>query len=1065
MRILQSLASLISGTNRVATSRYPSHATPQLASAWKAPQVRWTAVRQPYADPLTIYNGNAIMNGETEEMRREYREWAFREPSTKAALLTKCLSVASLDPQLTPANKSKALDKAAAKWVDYSISRAAGGWGELVRYILMPGAIDGYSVNEPVWDEIDQHNEDYPGFWTVKRFAMIDTHHMRFSLDEYRQVIGVRPMTGLSGWVDLPPENFLIYRHLGMFENPFGISDLRAVVRDCRLLEDAIQLRHTLMANWSGPFLRAMSGDDAVRRQLPALLERARAGGYIVLPKDSTLDVINLATSSPEVFNSAIVWYREQIIAAIQGSYLQLISSDGERGDTRVAKSVSELFTWWLASAAAEVINTQLIPALVRPNYGNAVGLPRVSFGGIDENNVKAALERLKMVQDMGEDLSKEQVRTLGGAESPLDESDRLKPLQSPQQGQGGDNPFGSPGGGGGGPFPQAGNSPRTQQTFRDSSPNRSVLHCNTDDCNPTSMSVKWKPYTSPDGKQGYISPQGQVRYDNPTKQDQQKTTDNKASHDADVAELAGPDATPEVKAEISSRYQKAKEAVYSFMYNKFNPALAGVGELLKAVGDEPDDMKKFGYNPASHGGGGGGINDPMKNATGISTHIALSIGSKVASKVFMWLKNKGKAAPATMDEGDVFDQAAPTLAELYDLINRSIGLDAEPSDPKLIAAALRAATGSVEEMSDADFVTVSAMTFAVEWKPYTNPKTKQSGWVSPKGQVRYEKPKGGDTTPKPTAAEKQYESKKHRDAVFDAVNGKTTVTDENVKSIAESVNKLTVGEIKNHAANLKIKLGGKKAELAARLVEAIRKAGGITKPPPVATPPSVPILQPQPPAVTTPVPQVTPDVTPTPVTYPGFKSKLPPGENAPNKLIAAEARPQLTAAEVKAVVRYTGGAYESFNKLLRAGRPLESAADEETMKGLDAAFKKAKRIRPPVVATRGMDIAKDKLPAFLDAMRANMGAKDFVAMPGYHSTTVSKSQPAFSGNVQMRIEATHGLDVKPVSEYPHEDELLLAHNSRFRVVGVEDQGGGKWLVRMQQLAPIGMTEIGKEKN
>src|SRR5882724_3404071 len=208
MRFFSSLTNLL--RNRTLTSRYPSRATVQLESVWKTPQVRWTATRQPYADPLTIYNGNAVMNGETNEMRREYREWAFREPSTKAALLTKILNVASLDPQVTPENKRDTQDVAAAKWVDYAINRSSGGWGELVRYILMPGAIDGYSVNEPIWDEVDEFHKDYKGYWTVKRFAMQDTHHMRFALDEYRQVIGIRPMTGLTGWVDVPPDNFLV---------------------------------------------------------------------------------------------------------------------------------------------------------------------------------------------------------------------------------------------------------------------------------------------------------------------------------------------------------------------------------------------------------------------------------------------------------------------------------------------------------------------------------------------------------------------------------------------------------------------------------------------------------------------------------------------------------------------------------------------------------------------------------------------------------------------------------------------------------------------------------------
>lgn len=441
MGILSSLNSILSGSIRVLSSKYPSAATPQLRSQWKQPLVKWTATQQPYTSPLSIYGGNYQLNGETYEMRREYREWAFREPSTKASLLTKCNAVASLDPQLIPDDKKDARDKEAAKFVDWAVSRAAGGWGGLIQNMLLPATIDGFSVLEPIYDEVDASHGKYARNWTVKRFAMTDTESIRFKLDEYRQVIGVRPMTGLTGYIELPPESFLIFTHLKMFENPFGISDLRAVVRDCRLLEEATKLRHTCLVNWSGPYMVAKGGDRAAQMQLKGYIQNARAGGFIILPQGMEVEIINLATSASSVFDAAIAWHREQIVSAIQGSYLQLLASDGERGNSIVAKNVSELFTWWLAMWVAEVINFQLIPNLVRPNFGNSVGLPRLSLGGINEAMVAAALDRFKKMQDMGVPLSIEQVTSVGGAEMPSDESDTLKPPSQQQQPQPGSPP------------------------------------------------------------------------------------------------------------------------------------------------------------------------------------------------------------------------------------------------------------------------------------------------------------------------------------------------------------------------------------------------------------------------------------------------------------------------------------------------------------------------------------------------------------------------------------------------------------------------------------------------
>lgn len=694
MHLFDSFTGLFKARNRVALSKYPSKATADLRNAWKQPLTKYTATIQPHTSPLTMYGGNSYLNGETWEMRREYREWSFREPAVKAALLTKCLAVASLDASFRPDDPNNPQDVEAAAWVEWALSHAAGGIGGLIQSLLLPGLIDGYSMLEPVWDEVEGKEyisptvgepggRKYAGFWTVSRFAQIDTEHIRFKLDEYRQVIGVRPMTGLTGYIELPAEDYLIFSHLKLFENPFGISDLRAIVRDCRAIEEAIKLRRMLLANFSGPFIAAYHKDESVRMQIARVIEKARGTGFVVFPEGTKIDIVNLATSSPDVFNATITFYREQIVMAITGSYLQLLAADAERGSSMVAKSVAELFVWWLALEVCEVVNRQHIPSLVRPNFGNSCGLPRMYLGGINPAEVKAALECFKSAQDIGWVLSKKQVSKV----AILDWGDGDDALQPPAQSQ-----------------QQSGISPTVGEddnpfAFSDPNPPK------PSPAPVTSFKVDWKPYTNPDtGQVGVISPSGQVRYDmkpgadsEPAKpdaapKDDPKTPINEAEHAKEVDTIAGPSATPEVKAEVSTRLQRAKEAVYGFMYNKFNPALLAVGEALKAVGDEPDDMKKLGYNPTSHSGGGGGINDPLKNATGISTHLAVSIGSKVAAKVFVWLKKKAtesKQPVATNADVD-FAQAGAWLAELYDKINESVGIDSAKHDPQAVADALK---------------------------------------------------------------------------------------------------------------------------------------------------------------------------------------------------------------------------------------------------------------------------------------------------------------------------------------------------------------------------------------
>lgn len=413
----------------------PTSVTPVADEVWQERQFRYYATQQPFASPLTLVRGN--LTGETREMREGYREWSIREPAAKAALLTKCFAVSQLDPQTHAADRNSPTDKKASEWLKYSVERAAGGWPGLISNILLPGLIDGFSVNEKVLGKIDSRDNQYAGWWTLAATAMIDTEQIRFKLDTFRQVIGVQSVNGAQASYVLSPKDYVIYSHLKLFENPFGFSDMRAAVRACKLIESAIRLRHILLTNYSGPYLKAAARNPATQAKLVGVLENARANGWIVVPDDATVEVLDLAVANLETFRAAIEDYRQEIVQAIQGAYLQLLEGGvpDARGNTQVHKGVAELFTWWLAVTVCEVINRQVVPDLIVPNFGNRVGFPRVTLGGIDEAAVTAALQRFKAGQDIGVPISLSQVQQVGGFEAPRtgDPTDLLKPLSSAQ--------------------------------------------------------------------------------------------------------------------------------------------------------------------------------------------------------------------------------------------------------------------------------------------------------------------------------------------------------------------------------------------------------------------------------------------------------------------------------------------------------------------------------------------------------------------------------------------------------------------------------------------------------
>lgn len=433
-------------TRRMLTG-YPSNATPELHNAWLGEQVRAYATPQPYAGPLTSAADN--WSGETWEMREGYRKFAFKEPAVKSALMTKILAVSQLDLVVTPDDKADKQARRVAQFVKWAIQKSKGGCPDLVQKIGLHALIDGFSVTEKVLDVVPLESPRYAGFWTLKEGKTKESRGIRFRLDPFKNVVGVRSMIAAQGGAEFAPEDFIIFTHLPLFESPFGLSDLRAANRAANLIEAAIKLRAILLENFSGPYMIGKSQDPGTRTKIMETLRDARARGWIVVPENASVEVINLATSAPDQFQTTIEDLRQEIVTAIQGAYLQLLEggvSDG-RGNTQVHKSVAELFQWWLSVTICSSIYNSLVSDLVYPNFGYSVGLPNVQLGGVNVAAILQELDRFKKGQELGVGLSKKQVCEVGGFETPEDDDDLLLPPQQQVTAGGG-----GPGGDGGSP-------------------------------------------------------------------------------------------------------------------------------------------------------------------------------------------------------------------------------------------------------------------------------------------------------------------------------------------------------------------------------------------------------------------------------------------------------------------------------------------------------------------------------------------------------------------------------------------------------------------------------------
>jgi hypothetical protein len=144
------------------------------------------------------------------------------------------------------------------------------------------------------------------------------------------------------------------------------------------------------------------------------------------------------------------------------------------------------------------------------------------------------------------------------------------------------------------------------------------------------------------------------------------------------------------------------------------------------------------------------------------------------------------------------------------------------------------------------------------------------------------------------------------------------------------------------------------------------------------------------------------------------------------------------TAEQRTALRTYTGGTYHEMNGYLRGKIRSISPSLQRTIKNAKAGMK---RVTKNFLVHRGTGYSQFGVQTFEEL--AGMVGMD-VTDEGFVSTSVG-GRAAFSSNsVIMEIEVPKGAlaaYLKPISNFPGENELLLAPGTRFRILRVEKHG------------------------
>ncbi len=367
---------------------------------------------------------------ETGTMRLAYRRM-LSDPNVKAALFGKILSVCSLELKVQPADRRNKQQAADAELVRWNLEEALeGGMPGLIWAILSGAMIDGFSICEKIWSR--ETTGTHRGAYYLRAVKPKDTgRDVILMTDEFRNIVGVQGLRYNPGTI-FSPANFLIYRHLPMWDTATGQSDLRAVYSRFWMLDCILKLRAVGLEKRALPVI---VGHYTHAQDMPAVeqaLSLVKSQNWLAVPETVRVEALSIAGGADSQFASAVQDLKHDIFLGIAGAILQSIegsTTDG-RGNSQVHRSTADLFVWHLSSAIQSLLNDRrhgLVRDIIDLNRVVDV-YPKVTLASVDEKDILSRMQTRKMFWEMGGKQSLEDMYDEMGIQPP-DPNDPLDSL------------------------------------------------------------------------------------------------------------------------------------------------------------------------------------------------------------------------------------------------------------------------------------------------------------------------------------------------------------------------------------------------------------------------------------------------------------------------------------------------------------------------------------------------------------------------------------------------------------------------------------------------------------
>lgn len=344
----------------------------------------------------------------------------LRRASSKAKFSVEPYSDKGEEPDPICVEKAELIERVLKTWKG-DLRKNQNSFSDFI-YDLTDAVGKGLCVQELVWELNDGEWGPVASYWCDPRF---------YGIDPQGESLGLRNIPGSPQWTPFADDQFVV----GIFKNKSGPMLGYGLFRTIAWWWSVGIFARKWLARYAElfgiPFRVIKSHKEATNSEKTAILNDLVAmgdSGCMVIPDGAEFIVQEASKSAGDLPQKTLLDMRDKMVdILILGQTLTTdVQDSGSRalGDVHAnvkTERLTEVATW-----VAEIINSQLIPAILRKNYGNADDAPSIVLDKSESGDPLMMAQRDAILNRFVE-MPKQWVYQRHGIPAPIEGEDVIK--------------------------------------------------------------------------------------------------------------------------------------------------------------------------------------------------------------------------------------------------------------------------------------------------------------------------------------------------------------------------------------------------------------------------------------------------------------------------------------------------------------------------------------------------------------------------------------------------------------------------------------------------------------